>query len=378
MEAIGQLTGGIAHDFNNMMAVVIGAMNLLQRRLAQGNTDVTRYVDAALDGATRAASLTQRLLAFSRQQSLSPEAIDANRMVADMSELLRRTLGEQVQVETVLAAGLWRTHADPIQLENVILNLSVNARDAMPNGGKLIIETANAHVDDAFADEYQIPAGQYVLLAVTDTGSGMTPEVIAQAFDPFFTTKAVGAGTGLGLSQVFGFVRQSGGHVKLYSEIDFGTSVKVYLPRFYGEAAPAAPKRLPTAALRGQANEVILVVEDEERVRNYSIEALRELGYTVVSAPSGAQALRLIDDGGDFNLLFTDVVMPEMTGRKLAELAVARRPKLKVLFTTGYTRNAAVHNAALEYGTNFLPKPFGIDQLAAKVRSVLDSELPAP
>ena len=373
MEAIGQLTGGIAHDFNNMMAVVIGAMNLLQRRLAQGSTDVSRYIDAAIDGATRAASLTQRLLAFSRQQALAPEAIDVNRMVADMSEMLSRTLGEQIKVETVLASGLWRTHADPIQLENVILNLSVNARDAMPDGGKLTIETANTHIDEEYADEYQIAADQYVLLSVTDTGSGMSSEVMAQAFDPFFTTKGVGAGTGLGLSQVFGFVRQSGGHVKLHSEIGVGTSVKVYLPRYHGEAVPVPPKRPPVAALRGELSEIVLVVEDEERVRNYSIEALRELGYTVVSAPSAPEALRLIDGGQDVTLLFTDVVMPEMTGRKLADLAIERLPKLKVLFTTGYTRDAIVHNAVLDPGTNFLPKPFGIEQLAAKVRSVLDS-----
>ncbi|WP_106638839.1 PAS domain-containing protein [Allosphingosinicella vermicomposti] len=371
MEAIGQLTGGIAHDFNNMLAVVIGGLNLLQRRLAKGETDVAKYIDASMEGATRAASLTQRLLAFSRQQPLQPEPINANRMVAGMTELLTRTLGEDVRVETVLSAGLWKANADLGQLENAVLNLSVNARDAMPGGGKLTIETGNAHIDDDYARDYEIQSGQYVMIAVSDTGSGMPPDVIEKAFDPFFTTKSVGKGTGLGLSQVFGFVRQSGGHVKIYSEVGVGTTVKIYLPRFYGPEPQVQPK-VVEAPRGGSLSEVILVVEDEERVRNYSIEALRELGYTVVHAPSGPDALRLIDAGQGATLLFTDVVMPEMTGRQLADEAVKRIPGLKVLYTTGYTRNAVVHNGVLDPGTNFLPKPFGIDQLAAKVRSVLD------
>ena len=371
MEAIGQLTGGIAHDFNNMLAVVIGGLNLLQRRLAKGEKEVEKYIDAAMDGATRAASLTQRLLAFSRQQPLQPEAINANKMVAGMTELLTRTLGEDVRVETVLSAGLWKANADPSQLENVILNLSVNARDAMAGGGKLTIETANIHIDDSYADEYQIPSGQYVMLAVSDTGTGMTPDVMQKAFDPFFTTKGVGKGTGLGLSQVFGFVRQSGGHVKIYSEVGHGTTVKVYVPRYYGEDPEPQPKVVQQAE-GGDKREIVLVVEDEERVRNYSVEALRDLGYTVVHASSGPEALKLIDAGQDVTLLFTDVVMPDMTGRQLADAAVEKLPKMKVLYTTGYTRNAVVHNGVLDPGTNFLPKPFGIDQLAAKVRSVLD------
>ncbi|MBA3447070.1 MAG: PAS domain S-box protein [Pseudaminobacter sp.] len=372
MEAVGQLTGGIAHDFNNMLAVVIGGLNLLERRLAKGETDVGRYIDAAMDGATRAASLTQRLLAFSRQQPLQPEPLDANRLVSGMSELLSRTLGENIRVESVLSAGLWKTNVDPGQLENTLLNLSVNARDAMPDGGKLTIETANAHVDDQYAREFEIAAGQYVLICVTDTGSGMSPEIVAKAFDPFFTTKEVGKGTGLGLSQVFGFVRQSGGHVKIYSEPGHGTTAKIYMPRFYGDAPVDAPRRVEAAAQAGNRSEIIMVVEDEERVRNYSVEALRDLGYTVVQASSGPEALRMIEEGQDMALLFTDVVMPEMTGRQLADLAVARLPTLKVLFTTGYTRNAVVHNGVLDPGTHFLPKPFGIDQLASKVRGVLD------
>jgi PAS domain S-box-containing protein len=373
MEAVGQLTGGIAHDFNNMLAVVIGGLNLLQRRLAKGDTNVAQYVEGAMEGARRAASLTQRLLAFSRQSPLAPEAIDPNRMVAEMSELLRRTLGEDVRVEPVLSAGLWKTYADALQLENAILNLAVNARDAMPAGGRLMIETGNAHVDEDYAKEFGIGAGQYVLIAVTDTGEGMTQETIARAFDPFFTTKGVGKGTGLGLSQVFGFLRQSGGHVKIYSEIGQGTTVKMYLPRYYGEAVAAGVKRQAGPVRAGRPEEVVLVVEDEERVRAFSTDALKELGYTVISAASGPEALRILDSGANVTLIFTDVMMPDMTGRQLAELAVAKKPNLKVLYTTGYTRNAVVHNGVLDPGTHFLAKPFGIDQLAAKVRDVLDA-----
>lgn len=372
MEAVGQLTGGIAHDFNNMLAVIIGGLNLLQRKLAKGETDVQRFVEGATDAAQRAASLTQRLLAFSRQQPLAPEPVSANRMVSDMSELMVRTLGETIAVQTVLAAGLWQIKADPGQLENAILNLSVNARDAMPHGGKLTIETSNAFVDEAFAREFAIPVGQYVLIAVADSGDGMTPEVIAKAFDPFYTTKGVGKGTGLGLSQVYGFVRQSGGHVKIYSEIGVGTTVKIYLPRYYGEALDTTPKETPSTSHRGLASEIIMVVEDEDRVRAVSVEALRELGYTVLEAPGPLQALRMFDEGTRVSLLFTDVVMPDMSGRELADQARARQTDLKVLYTTGYTRNAIVHNGILDPGTSLLTKPFNINELAVKVRKLLD------
>ena len=350
MEAVGQLTGGIAHDFNNMLAVIMGGLNLLQRKLARGETDVERFVEGAIDGAQRAATLTQRLLAFSRQQPLSPEPLIINKLVAGMSELLDRTLGEQVKVETVLAAGLWQVKADPAQLENAILNLAVNARDAMPGGGRLTIETLNAFVDDAYAQEYAIEAGQYVLIAVADTGAGMAPDVIAKAFDPFFTTKGAGKGTGLGLSQVYGFVRQSGGHVKIYSEPGVGTSVKIYLPRLYGEAAATEQAKRLATVHRGLRSEIILVVEDEERVRALSVEALRELGYGVVEASGPSQALRMLDEGQQVTLLFTDVVMPDMSGRQLADRARGKRPNLKVLYTTGYTRNAIVHNGMLDPG----------------------------
>jgi signal transduction histidine kinase/CheY-like chemotaxis protein len=373
MEAIGQLTGGIAHDFNNMLAVVIGGLNILQRRLEKGETDVGRFIEGAIDGAQRAAGLTQRLLAFSRQQPLAPESINPNKMVSGMTELLARTLGEQLSIETVLGAGVWQVKADPGQLENAILNLCVNARDAMPNGGRLTIETSNAYVDDAVAKEYALPPGQYALIAVADSGVGMSAEVRTRAFDPFYTTKEVGKGTGLGLSQVYGFVRQSGGHVKIYSEIGIGTTVKVYLPRHYGEAQTAEGKIAAVSAYRGSKSEIVLVVEDEERVRSISVEALRDLGYTAIGASSPQEALQLFQSGLGVSLLFTDVIMPVMSGRELADELRQLRPDLKVLFTTGYTRNATVHNDILEPGTSLLTKPFRIEELATKVRQVLDS-----
>jgi PAS domain S-box-containing protein len=372
MEAVGQLTGGVAHDFNNMLAVILGAMNLLERRLARGETDLSRYIEAAKDGANRAAALTQRLLAFSRRQPLQPEVIEPNRMVAGMTELLTRALGEQIQVETVMAAGLWRINADPSQLENAILNLAVNGRDAMPQGGKLTVETANTFIAEDYAREHSMSVGQYVMIAVTDTGTGMTKNTLAKAFDPFFTTKEVGKGSGLGLSQVFGFVRQSGGHVRIYSELGHGTNVKIYLPRHYGTGEARNIVPLGNEPARGRRDELILVVEDDERVRNFSTEALRELGYTVAEAANGPAALALLDAGLKPTLLFTDVVMPQMSGRELAEIAASKVANLKVLYTTGYTRNAVVHNGILDPGTHLLQKPFSLDQLAEKVRHVMD------
>lgn len=325
-----------------------------------------------MDGARRAATLTQRLLAFSRQQPLEPAVIDANRLLGGLSDLLARSLGETVALETVQGAGLWRTRADPNQLENAILNLAVNARDAMPEGGRLTIETSNAHVDDDYAREAGIEPGQYVLLCVSDTGTGMTAEVIAKAFDPFFTTKGVGKGTGLGLSQVYGFIRQSGGHVKIYSEPGHGTTIKLYLPRYWGEDAPVDTRRPAGPVRGGHAGEVILVVEDEARVRAFTADALRELGYTVLQAESGAAALAVLESGQPVSLLFTDVVMPAMTGKQLAERALALQPGLRVVYTSGYTRNAVVHNGVLDPGTSFLAKPFNLEQLAAKIREALD------
>ncbi|WP_181183447.1 MULTISPECIES: GAF domain-containing protein [unclassified Mesorhizobium] len=371
MEAVGQLTGGIAHDFNNMLAVVIGGLNLVQRKLRNGDTNVQAFVDGAIDGAQRAAELTKRLLAFSRQQPLAPKRLNPNRLVAGMGELMRRTLGETVQIETVLAAGLWHVEVDAGQLESTLLNLCVNARDAMPGGGKLTIETSNAHVDERYAKANAIAAGQYVLLAVSDTGIGMTPDVMSKAFDPFFTTKAVGKGTGLGLSQVYGFVRQSGGNVKIYSEMGVGSTVKIYLPRSLGSVAEGEPLA-PSEVIPGKQHEVVMVVEDEDRVRSMAVEALRELGYSVVEMRGPRDALEAIQAGNVPSLLFTDVVMPEMSGRELVDKVKLVQPTLKVLYTTGYTRNAIVHNGTLDFGTELLTKPYTIDELAEKVRKILD------
>ncbi len=374
MESIGQLTGGIAHDFNNMLAIVIGSLDLARRRMTGDPEKLMRCIDNAQEGAERAAALTARLLAFSRQQALAPLPLDINKLVAGMSELLRRTMGEQYMVETVLAGGLWRAFVDPSQLENAVLNLAVNARDAMEDGGRVTIETANTYLDDAYARErLDVSAGQYVMISVSDTGTGMTEEVIARAFDPFFTTKAVGKGTGLGLSQIFGFAKQTGGHVSIYSEIGEGTTVKIYVPRHMGEAIdPRAPRKADSVLPEGRSGEVILVVEDEQRVRHFSVDALRELGYLVISAANGAEALKALGEQPTITMLFTDIVMPDMNGRKLADAAQAMRPDLKILYTTGYTRNAVVHNGMLDAGVAFLPKPFSVAQLAVKIREVMD------
>ncbi|WP_245420419.1 MULTISPECIES: CHASE3 domain-containing protein [unclassified Mesorhizobium] len=371
MEAVGQLTGGIAHDFNNMLAVITSAMNLAQRKLARGEHDVETFVEAAADAAARAANLTARLLAFSRQQPLAPQLVDANRLVTGMSDLLRRTLGQSIEIETVLAGGLWKAHADPSQVENAILNLAVNARDAIGEKGKLTIETANCHLDEAYAAGHpEVKAGQYVMIAVTDTGTGMSPDVMARAFEPFFTTKPVNHGTGLGLSQVFGFVKQSGGHVKIYSEPGEGTTIKIYLPRFAGpeEAAPFA--RLGGKA-EPAATETVLLVEDDARVRSATSAALLELGYTVIEAGSGEEALGKLGENPAIALMLTDIVMPAMNGRQLAEEAKGRAPSLKIVFMTGFTRNAVVHNGVLDHDVNFIAKPFTLEQLSAKLRDAL-------
>jgi signal transduction histidine kinase/ActR/RegA family two-component response regulator len=375
MESIGQLTGGIAHDFNNMLAIVTGSLDMAKRRLTgQEHPKVAACIDNAAEGARRAAVLTARLLAFSRQQPLEPQALDANRLVAGMSELLRRTIGEHIHVETVLGGGLWHAFADPAQLENALINLAVNARDAMPEGGKLTIETANTRLDDLYAQQNaEVRPGQYVMISVSDTGTGMEPQVIERAFDPFFTTKKVGEGTGLGLSQVFGYVRQSGGHLKIYSEPGRGTAVKLYLPRHLGAAATNGEERFPAEAMpMGAPERIVLVVEDEEQVRAMTVDALRELGYTVVQAANGEQALEQLAALPRIDLLFTDIVMPGMNGRELADKVRVARPATRILFTTGYTRNAVVHNGMLDAGVAFLAKPFTIDQLARKVAEALE------
>ncbi len=372
MEAVGQLTGGIAHDFNNMLATVIGPLDLLAMRMGDSDPRAKRYIDMAIDGATRAAQLTQRLLAFSRQQPLQPVPLDVNRLVAGMSDLLVHSLGSSIRLETVLAEQVWCTFADANQLENVILNLAVNARDALPGGGRLVVETANCTIaaDDGAAAA-EVPVGEYVRITVADNGSGMPPEVIAKAFDPFFTTKKVGQGTGLGLSQVYGFVKQSAGHVNIDSTPGQGTTVTLYLPRRRVDVAPSPPAgREDNRALSG-GRELVLVVEDEPGVRQFSIEALTELGYPVLAAEGAAAALTLLDRHPDIALLFTDVVMPEVNGRQLADEALRRRPTLKVLFTTGYSRNALEIDGVLDPDVHLIGKPFTLEELALRVRAVL-------
>ncbi len=376
MQALGQLTSGIAHDFNNMLSIIIGSLDIAGRRLKQGRGEVDGLIDNALDGARRAATLTHQLLAFSRRQPLAPVVTDINGLVSNLSEMFRRTLGADIELECVLSGGLWRSSVDPGQLENAILNLVVNGRDAMQDGGRLTIETQNAFLDDAYAEaQGEVVAGQYVLIAITDTGTGMTPEVVAAAFDPFFTTKAEGQGTGLGLSQVYGFIKQSGGHTNIYSELGQGTTVKIYLPRHFAEQAVADRSSEPSPdnpAPMGSPEEIILVVDDDEAVRAIHVGMLRELNYTVRHADGGPAALNIIREHGDIALLFTDVVMPRMSGRVLAESAVALMPKLKVLYTTGYTPNAVVHNGVVDHGVDLLPKPFRYEQLARKIRIMLD------
>ena len=372
MEAVGQLTAGIAHDFNNMNAVVISAMSLIRRKLSRGDTDIGVLLDAATDGAERSAKLTARLMAFARQQQLAPQSLDPSKFTSGLTELLRRSLGENIRIETILGGGLWRVYADPSQLENAILNLSVNARDAMPNGGRLTLETANVSLDDAYArSNIGVTAGQYVMIAVSDSGQGMTPEVIMRAFEPFFTTKPIGTGTGLGLSQVFGFVRQSGGHVKIYSEPGQGTTVKIYLPRHLGSADETREARTDRSAPAGAISEIILVVEDEQRLRDVTVAGLRDLGYTIIHADGGPNALRLLDQHPEISCLFTDIVMPDMSGRELADEALRRRPDLKLLFATGYSRESVFHNQTLRTDTNLLTKPYTLDDLALKMRAVL-------
>jgi PAS domain S-box-containing protein len=379
MESIGQLTGGVAHDFNNLLTIIMGNLEALQRQL-KGPTEtivaLERLVDGAMRGAQRAASLTHRLLAFSRQQPLDPRPLDVGRLVAGMSDLLHRTIGEQIAVESVLAGGLWRTSVDANQLEIAIINLAVNARDAMPNGGYLTIETANVYLDEGSAgDQDGVVPGQYVMVAVTDNGSGMTPATLAKAFEPFFTTKDVGHGTGLGLSQVYGFVKQSRGHVKIYSELGDGTTVKIYLPRMHSEEVAAAEEAIPKATL-GRDTETILIVEDDDDVRRHTHMILIELGYNVVESPNGRAALEIIEQRADIQLLFTDVGLPGgMNGRKLAEEARLRRRNLRVLFTTGYARNAIVHDGRLDPGVQLITKPFTYAGLAAKIRDVLDARV---
>jgi PAS domain S-box-containing protein len=376
MEAIGQLTGGVAHDFNNLLQVIIGNLDTIVRHLADDAPRLTRAANQALKGARRAAALTKRLLAFSRRQPLDPKPLNVNGLVTGLSEMVHRTLGETVAVETVLAAGLWQVEADGNELEAAILNLAVNSRDAMPGGGQLTIETTNAHLDEAYAASFaEISPGQYVSISISDTGQGMDAKTVTRAFEPFFTTKPVGSGTGLGLSQVYGFVKQSGGHVKIYSEVGEGTTVKIYLPRLTAGVAPTEDEATGPVP-DGDGEETLLVLEDDDDVRAYSVDILRELGYRVIEAHDGPSALRLLVRQARVDLLFTDVILPGgMTGAQVAEQARALRPHLKVLFTTGYARNALIHHGRLDRGVRLITKPFGSAELAARIRDVLDEQV---
>jgi PAS domain S-box-containing protein len=369
MEAVGQLTGGIAHDFNNLLTAIQGSIELAMRRAGNLDPDTARLLGLATSAGERGAALTHRLLAFSRQQSLSPQHIDINRHVSGISELLRRTLGEAIAIETVLAGGLWRCFVDPNQLESALLNIAVNARDAMPDGGKLTIETGNTYLDEEYAAHEDVSSGQYVLLAVTDTGTGMSPEIIAHALEPFFTTKESGKGTGLGLSQIYGFVKQSGGHIKIYSEIGLGTTVKLYLPRSSSEAMPERVPDRSSSILPGNG-ETVLLVEDDAQVREFSASALAHLGYRVLEAPESSTALKILAEHSEIALLLTDVGLPDLTGHQLAEEARRRVPRLKVIYMTGYARNAVVHHGVLDAGVDLLAKPFTTDGLGRKLQEV--------
>ena len=370
MEAVGQLTGGVAHDFNNLLTIIIGNLGIAKRGIVEARSE--RALDNALIGAQRAAQLTQRLLAFSRQQPLDPKTVDANKLIMSMADLLTRSLGENIALETIGGAGLWTVEADVSELESTLLNLALNARDAMPDGGKLTIETSNAYLDDEYCRHHDgVSPGQFVLIAVSDSGVGMPPQAIERAFEPFFTTKEPGKGTGLGLSQVYGFMKQSGGHVKIYSERGEGTTIKLYLPRHYGEEKIAAVEE-PAGSDRGRG-ETILIVEDDEGVRQYASEILRDLNYQVIEAKDAASALRLLEAGKPFDLMLTDVVLPGKNGRELADEVARRRPEVKVVFMTGYSRNAIVHQGRLDPGTELISKPLIEATVARKIRQVLDA-----
>jgi signal transduction histidine kinase/CheY-like chemotaxis protein len=369
MEAVGQLTGGVAHDFNNLLTIIIGNLGIAKRGVVEARAE--RALNNALVGAERAAQLTQRLLAFSRRQPLNPRLIDVNKLVVSISDLLTRTLGENIALETVSGAGLWKVEADASELESTLLNLALNARDAMPEGGKLTIEISNAYLDDEYCRHHEgIQPGQYVLIAVTDSGAGMSRETIDHAFEPFFTTKEAGKGTGLGLSQVYGFMKQSGGHVKIYSEPGEGTTIKLYLPRREGDEADISSDS-SEGSDRGQG-ETILIVEDDDGVRQYAAEILRDLNYQIIEAKDSATALRLLDAEKQFDLLLTDVVLPGKNGRELADEVERKRPEVKIIFMTGYSRNAIVHHGRLDAGTELIPKPLIERSLARKIRQVLD------
>jgi len=373
MEAVGQLTGGLAHDFNNLLAGISGSLELMQARIGQGRLgDLDRYMTVAQGATKRAAALTHRLLAFSRRQTLTPKPTNVNGLIAGMEELIRRTIGPQVALEVVGAASLWPALIDPGQLENALLNLCINARDAMPDGGRITIETANKWLDRPTAVKHDVPEGQYLSVCVTDTGTGMPPEVVARVFEPFFTTKPIGQGTGLGLSMIHGFAKQSGGQVRIYSEVGQGTTVCLYMPRHYGDAdVDDAMPRLTEAARAGR-DEAVLIVDDEPSVRMLVTEVLEDLGYTAIEAADSVAGLKVLQSDVRIDLLVTDVGLPGgMNGRQMADAGRERRPDLKVLFITGYAENAVLGHGHLEPGMQVLTKPFAMEALASRIRELI-------
>ena len=375
MEAIGQLTGGIAHDFNNLLQGITGSLDLVKKRATQGRfSEIERFITGAMASANRAASLTHRLLAFSRRQPLLPRPVEVNPLLASMEDLLRRTLGEHVVLEFVTAGGLWLTKCDSNQLENAVLNLAINARDAMPEGGRLLIETANTHFDTAYTSRLRdVEPGQYVCVSVTDTGSGMSPDTVAKAFEPFFTTKPLGRGTGLGLSMIYGFAKQSGGIAKIYSEVGKGTTVKLYLPRHRGDMEAEDFDPVLGDSRSTHLNETVLVVEDEFVVRDLIVEVLQELAYRTLEAEDGPAALKLLQSTQRIDLVITDIGLPVLNGRQVIDAARQLRPELKVLFMTGYAENAAIAAGFLEPGMSMITKPFAMDALATKIREMLET-----
>ena len=376
MEAVGQLTGGIAHDFNNLLTGIIGSLELLETRLRQGRTsDLQRYVAVAQGASKRAAALTHRLLAFSRRQTLDAKPTDVNRLVMGIEELIRRTVGPQITLEVVTAVGLWPALIDASQLESALLNLCINARDAMPDGGRLTIETANKWLDERTASERDLPPGQYLSLCVTDNGTGMTSDVTARAFDPFFTTKPLGQGTGLGLSMVYGFVRQSGGQVRIYSEVGSGTTMCLYLPRHYGNSDESAASATTAKNAGERTAKTVLVVDDEPSVRMLVTEVLEEHGYSGIEASDGPSGLRVLESDAPVDLLITDVGLPGgLNGRQLADAARMTRPDLKVLFITGYAENAIIGNGQLAPGMRVLTKPFVMATLAERIAEMTGND----
>ena len=374
MEAIGQLTGGLAHDFNNLLAGISGSLELIQTRMQQGRfNDVERYMAAAQGASKRAAALTHRLLAFSRRQTLAPKPTDVNRLVNGMQEMIQRTVGPGISVEMVGASGLWTALVDPPQLENALLNLCINARDAMPDGGRITVETHNKWIDERASRKLNIPEGQFLSLCVTDTGTGMPPEVIARVFEPFFTTKPIGEGTGLGLSMIYGFAQQSGGQVRIYSEVGQGSTICIYLPRHYGEAADEDVAIKLDALPRSEQGATVLVVDDEPTVRMLITDILEDLGCLAIEAGDSAAGLKILQSDVRIDLLVTDVGLPGgMNGRQMADAGRVSRPDLKVMFITGYAENAILGNGRLAPGMTVMTKPFAMHDMAARIRSLIE------